>query len=433
MRLSLFAFVIAFLLNSPVFGALPGVTEFKAAPEKITDAELSVLLQARVASADVIAIGETVHGSSAFLRMQARLVRYLVANHGLRLIVWENPTLRSLEFARWVASCSKAGTPAPIAVLYMPTAADLPLWNWVCEFNLANPGNPIVFRGMDIWDRPWEHYARIRALGARAGADPSLLKTIESSCPAIRSSSWPDIDALLGQPQPDGKVFPEAEYQQCRAGLTALLDAARQAGMVKKQKKDPHAEDAFELALSASTLLGWLGFYHHEQSDDILSWNERDRAQGRNLMLVMEQHGAARAILSAHTSHVSHNRSPADWWGYGDLKSGVYFFTEMTRKRVFNIALTAYRAAGTQGEWSLPVAVNSLDKKLHDAGHAFSYFASNAAFLSEHAKWWMQNQNFPGRYESGVEIIPRDHFDAFIFFEQSPLDKALPQRPMWQP
>jgi erythromycin esterase-like protein len=180
-------------------------------------------------------------------------------------------------------------------------------------------------------------------------------------------------------------------------------------------------------------MLGWLGFYHYEQSDDILSWNERDQAQGRNLMLVMEKHNATQAILSAHTSHVSHNRSRADWWGYGDLKSGVYYFTELTRKKVFNIALTAYSAAGTQGDWSLPVARNSVDKKLFDAGHTFSYFASNAAFLSEHAKWWMQNQNFPGPHESGVEITPRDHFDAFIFFDQSPLDKALPQRPMWQP
>ena len=128
-------------------------------------------------------------------------------------------------------------------------------------------------------------------------------------------------------------------------------------------------------------LIGWLGFYNHNWSDDIPSWNERDRAQGRNLMLVMEKHGAARAILSAHTSHVSHGRSRADWWGYGDLKSGVFFFTGMTRKKVFNIALTAYSASGTQGEWSLPTAKNSIDRRLHDAGHAFSFFTADAAFL----------------------------------------------------
>ncbi len=426
-------FIVALVLHTCAFGALPGVTEFKSSPEKITDAELSALLRERIVSAEVIAIGETVHGSAGLLSVQTRLIRYLVVNHGLRLIIWENPTLRSLEFARWVASCTQAKTPAPIAVLYMPTAADLPLWEWVCDYNLAHPSDPIIFRGMDIWDRPWEHYARIRDLAPRINIEPLLVKSMEASCPAVQATTWPEIDKILAQPQHDGKAFPETVYEKCRAHLTALLDAARQSGIERKQKKEPASDEAFELAVSASTMLGWLGFYHYERSDDILSWNERDRAQGRNLMLAMEKQNAKRAILSAHSSHVSHNRSPANWWGYGDLKSGVFFFTEMTRRSVFNIALTAYAASGTQGHWSLPTANNSLDKKLHDAGHAFSFFASNAAFLSEHAKWWMQNQNFPGPYESGVEMVPRDHFDAFIFLGQSHIDKALPQRPMWQP
>lgn len=425
--------LITFFLSTSVLGALPGVTEFSTSPEKITDAELSVLLQAPVAKADVVAIGESVHGSSGFLRIQTRLIRYLVVNHSLRLIVWENPTLRSLEFSRWVASCTKAKTPPPIAALYMPTAADLPLWDWVCDFNLSHPGDPIIFRGMDLWDRPWEHYARIRSLGLRLGIDPLIIKGIASSCPAYRAASWSDIDAIHGQVQLEGRFLPEASYEICRARLNAVLDRARQSGMQKMQGKDADSDDAWELAISASSLLGWLGFYNYNWTDDILSWNERDQAQGRNLMLIMAKHRFGRAILSAHTSHVSHNRSPADWWGYGDLKSGVYFFTDMTNKKVFNIALTAYSAAGTQGEWSLPVARNSMDKKLYDAGHAFSFFASSAPFLKEHSKWWMQNGNFPGPYESGVEFNPADHFDAFIYFDQSPLDKALPSRPMWQP
>jgi erythromycin esterase-like protein len=150
-------------------------------------------------------------------------------------------------------------------------------------------------------------------------------------------------------------------------------------------------------------------------------------------MLVMEKHNAARAVVAAHTSHVSHNRSRGDWWGFGDIKSGIYFFSALTGKKVFNIAFTAYEASGTQGEWSLPTAANSVDKKLHDSGHAFSFFTSTAAFLSAHPKWWIQNQNYPGPYESGVELVLPDHFDAFIFLDRSHLDKALPARPMWQP
>ncbi len=241
------------------------------------------------------------------------------------------------------------------------------------------------------------------------------------------------MEAVLDEVQIAGEFRPQADYRRCRAALTDLMSEARRVGTQRLAAGSATAREVFEVALSASTLLGWLGFYNDFWTDDIRSWNERDTAQGRNLDLIMLMHGQSRAILSAHTSHVSHGRSPADWWGYGDLKSGVYFFTAQTGRRVFNIAFTGYEVSGTQGAWSLPVAPNSLDRTLQAAGHVLAYFSSKAPFLSRHRTWWMQNGNFPGRYESGVEIVPSDHFDAFVFFGSSHLDEALPARPMWRP
>jgi len=423
-----------FILPGPVAAAgttLPGVTELRMPPEAVTDSELTRLLGTALASADVIAIGETVHGSAGMLRVQDRLIRHLVTKHGVRLVVWENPTLRSLELADWVRSCTKRRTPPPLAVLYMPTGADRPLWEWICEFNARRPDDPIVFRGMDVWDRPWEHYRRIRALVALIGIEPAHAQRIDAVCPAASIESWDEMQKVFAELAANGSFLPETQFPTCRSLLTTLLEQAQRMGATATQ---PDIRDAaFELALSASTLAGWLGFYHHQWSHDVLGWNERDRAQGRNLLLLMAKHRAARAILAAHTSHVSHNRSPADWWGYGDLKSGVHFFTALSGKKVFTIALTAYSASGTQGEWSYPTARNSMDKTLHDAGHVFSFFTSRAGFFDAHPKWWMQNGNYPGRYESGVEIVPRDHFDAYFFLDDSHLDRALPQRPMWEP
>ncbi len=177
--------IIALCSSTSVCAALPGVTEFRKPPGEITDAELSAVLQSRIARADVVAIGETVHGSAAFLAMQARLIRYLVTSHGMRLVVWENPTLRSLELSRWVASCTTARAPVPIDVLYMPTAADLPLWEWICDYNRSRAADPIVFRGMDVWDRPWEHYARIEALSARVGVGSALGERRQKRLPRV--------------------------------------------------------------------------------------------------------------------------------------------------------------------------------------------------------------------------------------------------------
>lgn len=424
--------IVALLCCGCACAALPGVAELRKAPEAITDRELAVLLEPRLHKVDVVAIGESVHGSAGMLRMQTRLIRYLVVNHGIRLLVWETAVLRSLELSRWVAACTHTRTPLSIDVLYMPTAADLPLWEWICDYNRANPGAPVVFRGMDVWDRPWLHFAQLESAAADAVIDRPVLDRVGKDCPGNRASSWAQMEAVIAELQRPGSVLRESGYERCRVALSGVLDHARQRALQSRAANPAGADTAFEAALSASTLLGWLGFHYYDGADDIRSWNERDRAQGRNLMLIMAQHGAARAILSAHISHVSHNRSPADWWGYGDFKSGVYFYQQLTGRRVFNMALTAYQASGTQGEWMLPTAVNSIDKVLYDAGHRLSFFHSDAAFLTGHSRWWMQNGNAIG-FENGIELTPRDHFDAYFFIDQSLLDRPLPGRPIWQP
>lgn len=424
--------LLLLLVCGPAPAVLPGVHEFSAAPEAITDAELSTLFGEAARKADVVALGETVHGSAGLLRVQTRLIRHLVEHQGLRLIVWENPVLRSLELAQWLAGCASGQTSAqaepPLAVLYFPVMADRPLWAWLCRYNAQHPHDPVVFRGMDVWDRPWEHFARIGSLGAAAGMPVALIERIRMRCPGSGAASWEDLDRLLPPSRTGPRFGTDSGYDDCRAALTQLLETARRAA----GRRTGDAAAAHELALSASTLLGWLGFHHLELADDVLSWNERDRAQGRNLMLLMEMHGVRRALLAAHSSHVSHNRSAADWWGFGDIKSGVFFFQELTGRRVFNVALTAYQAGGAQGEWLLPDAANSLDRRLFEAGHRFARFTADAPFLAAHSRWWMQNGNAAGM-ENGILIVPRDHFDAYVFVDRSPLEGLLPARPVWRP
>ncbi len=424
--------LVLWLVCGSVAAALPGVSEFRALPEALDDAELSVLFGTAARSADVVAIGETVHGSAGLLRVQTRLIRHLVERQGMRLIVWETAVLRSRELAQWLAGCASGRTPAdaasPIDVLYFPIEADRPLWTWACRFNAAHPRDPIIFRGMDVWDRPWEHHRQIRETGAKLGLAPVQL--IDKHCASAGARDWSEADAALAMMQQRARLRDDAGLRACQAALDVVLETARVAG--KKAEQDMQREAAYELALSASTLQGWLGFHHYAGLDDVASWNERDRAQGRNLMLLMERHAAPRAILAAHISHVSHNRSPADWWQSGDLKSGVYFFQKLSGRRVFNIALTAYKAAGAQGDWLEPRAADSMDKALHDAGHRLAWFSGEAAFLSRHPRWWLQNGNAAGM-ENGISIVPRDHFDAYVFIDHSPLEGLLPARPVWQP
>ena len=427
-----FAFIAALLLSTSAWGALPGVIELGTPPEKITDTQLAPLLDKRIAEAEVVALGETVHASSGFLKIQTRLIRYLVEKHGFRLIVWENPPLRSLELARWVSSCRTSKSAPPIDVLYLPTPSDLPLWEWICDFNRANPKDTIVFRGMDVWDRPWEHYARIRTLAAGAGIDRRVLEDMDKLCPASRSASWADIEVVLAQVQSERHFSSKEDYEKCRATLTSLFKAARQSGLDRQKKKDAAADDAFELAISASTLLGWLGFYNYNWSDDILSWNARDEAQGRNTLLIMEKHAVARAIVSAHTSHVSHNRSRADWWGFGDIKSGIHFFTAMTGKRSSTSHSPGTKQVALKDSGCFR-RLRILSTRSCTTRSILSHSSRPTRLSCRKIRDGGSRIRTSGSYESGVELVLRDHFDAFIFLDRSHLDRALPARPMWEP
>lgn len=426
--------LVLLLFGGNAAAALPGVNEFRATPEALNDAELSVLFGTAARNADVIAIGETVHGSAGLLRVQTRLIRHLVEHQGIRLIVWEAAVLRSRELAQWLAACTSGRMPPdatpPIEVLYFPVEADRPLWSWACRHNAAHPRDPIIFRGMDVWDRPWEHHRQIRDNSARLGLPATQIAAIDKHCASAGARDWAEADAALAVMQQRARLRDDAGLRACQQALDVVLETAQVAG--KKAEQEAQREAAYELALSASTLQGWLGFHHYAAVDDVASWNERDRAQGRNLMLLMERHAAPRAVLAAHISHVSHNRSPADWWQSGDLKSGVHFFQKLSGRRVFNIALTAYKAAGAQGDWLEPRAADSMDKALHDAGHRFAWFPGDAVFLAAHPRWWLQNGNAIGM-ENGISIVPRDHFDAYVFIDQSPLEGLLPARPVWQP
>lgn len=227
------AFVLTF--NSITGHAAPqGVAELTPMPEKLADAEPAKLLGAEVAKADVIAIGESVHGCAGFLQIPARLIRNLVERHGLRLIVRDNPALRSVEFVRRVTSCTRAKSAPPVDVSYVPTAADNPLWTWVCDCNHAHPSDPIVFRGMGTLDRPWEHDQRIGELGAEDRVSTALLMTVENECPGRRASSWAEIGELFAVAARDRGFHSPAAFARCRDALMGVHEACRQLSIDTK-------------------------------------------------------------------------------------------------------------------------------------------------------------------------------------------------------
>lgn len=249
--LVVFSFFAAFVANA----SLPGAVELSSSPANLSDAELAPLLNPLAQNSDVIAIGESVHGSAGFIEMQARMIRFFVEKHGLRLITWENPSIRSLELSAWVDSCRTRKSAPPIDVLYQPIHTDVPFFEWICEFNFNNASDPIVWRGMDIWDRGWEHFDRIESADRSIGLNAQLISSIFMDCPLSRLRNWNDINAVLRQVRVDKQFLPADGFLRCMNGLQSVRSEARLIAALEKSKT-PRFIDALNVAISASTLEG---------------------------------------------------------------------------------------------------------------------------------------------------------------------------------
>ncbi len=415
--------------------SLDGFVPLSETPSAITDVELASW-SSEIPAQGVVALGESVHGSEPFLKLQARLIRYLVENRGFRVVIWENALHRSRELQTYLSSCRSRMSVPPIDTLYMPTQADIEFFSWACAFNLAHPGDPIVFRGMDIWDRPWSHFSDLIALNAELGLGASVtLDDAKRVCPIVGADNWTATRPTFAKLNTDKQFLPAADFLTC---LERLNEFDRQLrDLINRSVVSPYAKKrAYSGRLNVSTLIGWLKYYDIVRTSSANAWNERDQAQARNIKFILEQESVTKAVLIAHTSHTSHGRSDADWWGLGlgAIQSGVHYLETIQGIPVKNYALTGYEVSGTQGEFLKPTAPDSLDLYLHDQGVRAGYVPSSAAFLSRYSKWWFQNENVAGPFENGVYVTLADHFDGYFFFDTSLLGlKAEPWRDIWKP
>jgi hypothetical protein len=172
--------------------------------------------------------------------------------------------------------------------------------------------------------------------------------------------------------------------------------------------------------ISLATSQGWHDAQHKRFRVDSEGWNSRDAAQGQNAQLIRRQLGLDKKVIwIAHTSHTSHNKSFAEWWGVGDVRSGVYFFEQATGVKVFNTALTGYEFEEGKDVLVKPTAENSMDYVLHSRGVQYEYISSKSRFFRQFPYWWMQNENDAIGFPNGVLIRPEDHFDGYFYMDVS--------------
>jgi erythromycin esterase-like protein len=423
---------LSLLLSSTAWSQIPGVVAYPHAdPAQLTDAQLSQTLDRTIARAPIVAIGESVHGSSGFLRMEQRLTRYLVERKGFRTIILENPVIRSRGLTAWVRQCrSGAAAALPIDLLYMPVEDDRAFFAWMCDWNRAHCEDPVVFRGMDIWDRPWEHQVEIARLVSELKLPyAEETQSAHDHCWMHNQSDWSKYQEYVEYLKVHHHI-PPADHEPCTTSLRRIRKGAwEQVASARPERRF----QLFTLIQSLDTALGYQGYLNYNEDSFGTAWDQRDRAQAKNEHSIFVQEGLKRAVLISHTSHTAKMESASDWWGtgLGAFHSGVSFLRQVLP--VATIGLTGYQVSGTQGVFTLPTSSESLDKTLHDRGFSFAFVDPRSSFVLARDRWWVENENNADSYPDGVKMIPKDNFDAFYFLDQTLVGQAvLPWRPIWQ-
>ncbi len=407
-------------------------------PLTLTDQQLSETLDTKIQSARIVAVGESVHGSSQFIKLQHRLTQYLVEKKKFRTVIMENPLIRSRGLTQWLKSCQvqNSGRDAlkelPIDLLYTPIQEDVAFLNWLCRYNQKNPREPVVIRGMDIWDRPWEFQSLLESENKdlKLGWESELVK-IRQHCLMHAESDWSRFDTIRTQVMNQGGIV-NSDFEPCITTLNRLLGWANSRISGARLDRKYRLQSVAQVIVEARS---WQQYLNAGPQGLAVAWDFRDLAQALNIQSIYEQEGSERSILLAHTSHTSKMESEADWWklGPGAIRSAVSFLRERFKGKLVSIGLTAYEASGTQGVYELPTATDSLDRVLFIANYRLAAIDPDSGFVRQRERWWIQNENSKQDYVDGVHLIPRDHFDLYFFFAQSLVgEPVLPWRPVFE-
>ena len=421
---------LIFLLFSQMGYASDGIYFISGSDPSAPAAELAPL-DALTSGARLVAMGESVHSSSKIIQMKDRMTRYLVEKLGFRLILSETPLVRGYGLTKWLQACTSQSLPPPIDLLYNPVEEERALFLWACDFNRKNPRNPVQFRGIDIWDRPWE-WQTLTEKFARALALPfkDALQTTREHCALHGDSGWSQYDAMLNRLARE-KKFPDADYVPCMQALKYMQ--SKVIAELKSSKKSAF----FNLLPLIESAMGYEDFYNYFEQSLALAENPRDLAQAQNIYSALAQAPHQRAIFFAHTIHTAKMKSPSNWGeaGVGALRSAVSRLDEKMGAQIRTIGLTGYEVGGTSGSelhaFLKPTSPQSMDLALHERGVHAAFVDPRGPYLSSKPGWFMQEENGTDN-PNGVYIVPRDNFDLYVFFDESPAGKPiLPWRSNW--
>ena len=250
---------------------------------------------ALAAEARIVGLGEATHGSRELNDIRLALMQRLVERHGYRLIALEDSATRwrTLE-PYWRGAAS---TPVSRDWGWIGARARQELLEWVRQWNVRNPTDPVRIVGVDPQDDPVSR-DRLGAFLARAYGP-------------VAAEAWREPAAELAAADAQVTVFGDSgtspALRQFMQDVVARLTA--DAALLRARFGEAAYREALEAALDLAAFVDF-------NSGRGTFARSRDWYMAELLTRAMEQ-GGPKAIYWAHNAHVS--AAPTSWGPTGAL------------------------------------------------------------------------------------------------------------------
>jgi erythromycin esterase len=404
-----------------------------------TERDLDTIIS-QIGNAKVVLLGEASHGTAEYYEWRAALSRRLIEEKGFDLIAVEGEWADSYRVNQFV----KGGPQDSLQAVTLLRQYDRwPTWMWgnyeVASFitwlNRYNQGRPAAgkagFYGLDVY---------------------CLWESAQELMPYLQDND--SLRQMAQQVQQCFRPFSADPGDYAYAVANASANCRQQTERLwqgiwnftgRQTAKD---EARFVMQQNALVALNGENYYRTAVSDDVASWNIRDRHMAQTISRLLEQHGPdARIIIWEHNTHVGDARY-TDMAASGMVNVGQLVREAYGRENVYIVGFGSYRGTVTaSGEWGGPITTmnvpearrGSLEETLHRMGASDKILLSSE--LRQHESWmntighraigvvynpWQESGNYV------PSVIP-ERYDAFIFFDQTRALRSLGTRPRSEP
>lgn len=248
-------------------------------------------LAAHLGGARVIGLGEATHGSREIFQLKHRLIEYLVAERGVRVLAFEAGVPEAQDVDAYLQTGHGDPARAIAGLGYWPWMTEelVELIEWMRRWNQTHRHDPVVFRGIDMQvpDR-----AARDALAFLAEVDP----VAHGRFAATLASATSRYDFFTLDPDTVDALRIEAE------ALVAHLDAHADAFTAATTPERFAWARQLARVVAQATAMTYLDL----TGGDWDGSNVRDAAMADNLQWILERDAPNGAVaLWAHNDHLS--------------------------------------------------------------------------------------------------------------------------------